>query len=177
MCFDRGPTQNFRVAGNRHTTSLKKHWNNNRGSEFFYRTPRNVSIMEQVSLIKGSNSGGVSFVWLFGFGFPFLWTQRKWPFYWYFYDKDLIRLYFTDRIQVGVILTHMLNICSTSSYATKQKKICHVQNFIRKLHFWIDVKATVFNAVRGVSRTNIFILWMRQFRMEIVKSVLRRIKR
>ena len=104
--------------------------------------------MEQVSLIKdgilaGYPSSGYSVL-----DFPFLWTQRKWQFYWYFYEKDLIRLCFTDRIQVGIILTHMLSIYSASSYATIQKNICHVQNFIRKLHFWIDVNATAFNAVR-----------------------------
>ena len=30
MCLDRDPTQNFRVAGNRHTTSSKHHWNDNK---------------------------------------------------------------------------------------------------------------------------------------------------
>ena len=38
-----------------------------------------------------------------------------------FYEKDLIRLCFTDLIQVGIILRYMLGICLKSSYATTQK--------------------------------------------------------
>ena len=113
--------------------------------------------------------------------FTFLWIQRKLPFLWQFYEKDLIRLCFTNSFQVGIILKHMFGIFLIFSYAILQKLYIACTTFYRETAFlgWslIDVNPTAYNAVWDVSRTYICILWMKQFRMEIVKSVLRWIKR
>ena len=113
--------------------------------------------------------------------FTFLWTQRKLPFLWQFYEKDLIRLCFTNLFQVGIILKHMFGLFLIFSYAILQKLYIACTKFYRETAFlgWslIDVNPTAYNAVWDVSRTYICILWMRQFRMETVKSVLRWIKR
>ena len=102
------------------------------------------------------------------------------PFLWQFYEKDLIRLCFTNLFQVGIILKHMFGIFLIFSYATLQKLYIGCTKFYRETAFlcWslIDVNPTAFNAVWDVSRTCICTLWIRQFRMEIVKSVLRWIK-
>ena len=97
-----------------------------------------------------------------------------------FYEL-LIRLCFTNFFQVGIISKQMFGIVLIFSYAILQKLYIACTTFYRETAFlgWslIDVNPTAFNAVWDVSRTYICILWMRQFRMEIVKSVLRWIKR
>ena len=65
--------------------------------------------------------GGVSFVCVFNFGFHFSMNSEKTAIFVEIYEKDLIRLCFTNLFQVGIILKHMFGIFLIFSYATLQK--------------------------------------------------------
>ena len=135
----------------------------------------NKSVESRVWILVGYPSS------VFNFGFHFSMNSEKTAIFvailWEGLDSFMFYQFLSGRYHFK---THVC-IFLIFSYAILQKMYIACTRFYRETAFlgWslIDANPTAYNAVWDVSRTYICILWMKQFRMEIVKSVLRWIKR